>query len=345
MCHDLRAPIHGADRAERDAEGRLFSLLSLPGALQQAALRACERDYRHVVAYARHWHAEQKRGSEAYADAAGVDHDARPPRPVELAPWSPSSDASALVLEVPQVSSNTLRHQILRGPGTRHLFAALDLPWGFAGDGSLPLGAEAVFANGGNIRSGSKQPSDPFGLAWEARRAHPLLDLLGGVTDSFDLGESRAKVAGWLVCREFGPALLGTPAESLPAASVSAFDLLDDVTATRQATDMGVGQMIYSFETLCAGAQVFCRLSLSPFTDRRTVGALAAALSRFTADGAVIGGQSARGHGWMRAEVVAAPPGMAECCAEYEAYLAENRDALRQGLMEGTLGARVKVVS
>lgn len=339
ITHDLQCPI-----APADADPALLELFALPGALQSAVLRACVREYRSLVMLARYWHGEAKAQSEAYAEKAGREMS----RESVVVPLSAASllgeGSDALALEIPAVSSNTLRHQMVRAPGWRHMAAALSLPWGFAGDGSIPVGAEAIFENGGNIRAGAKQAGDPFGLAWEVRRTFPLLDLLGGVTDSFVLGEGRLKVAGWLVCRENREALAGTLAQDLPMAGVSAFDLLDDQTHTRQATERGAGQMIYNFETLSPGTHVYCRLVLSPFTDRRSAGALAAALSQFAADGALVGGQSARGYGWMRAEALSTDPDMAVCQREYEAYLSERRDELRAALESGTLGSRQKIV-
>ena len=114
--------------------------------------------------------------------------------------------------------------------------------------------------------------------------------------------------------------------------------MLDDVTATRQATEQGVGQMIYNFETLCAGVQILVRLSLAPGTRTLTRGALAAALTTYTELGPLVGGQSARGFGHGRAEVLRAIPGQETAQEAYESYLAENQEALRAALRDGTLG-------
>lgn len=345
LCHDLQVSVSGSVD-----DLKLLRLMAYSGALAEGALRACQKDYRQAVMLARLWHTEGKLASEQYARAAGKEAATEAPEVVNILAGdkSPGDSASVSIINVPAISANSLRHQVVRGPGTRHLFATLGIPYGFAGDGVLPLGAEAIFANGGNIRAGSKQPSDPFGLAWEIRRAHPLLDLIGGVTDSFDIGESRLKVAGWLVCEENRNALIGTAAEGRPNVDLSAFDLLDDVTATRQATERGSGQMIYNYETLCPGTEVLCRLVLPSQTDRRTVGALAASIDAFLADGATIGGQGSRGFGWMQGRLLTDPVALANlgtCKEEYLQYLADNRETLREGLEAGTLGARAKVVS
>ena len=219
----------------------------------------------------------------------------------------------------------------MRRPGWLHLSGALGLPETDPGMGTLPGGVEALLVNGGNIAAGAKQPANPHGLAAEIRRAYPLLDLLGGVTDSFDLGESRLEVASWIVCREYREALAGTIAEDLPEASVSVFDLMDDVGQTRQATERGVGQMIMSFEALAARAVIYCRYTLMPYTGALTESALAAALALPVH----IGGGSARGYGHMREIGRRAPDGFSPMA--YEAYLSENAERLRDGLMDGTL--------
>ncbi len=338
LVDSMQVGIHGG---ERDCE--LLTLLAVPAGLQQLVLRVLAKDYRSIIALARLWHSEAKMRSPEYAAKTG-----RPPvEASQILSWDASAlDAGggkALVAELPAVSANSLRHQLVREPLWLHLQRHLGIEGSWPGRGPLPAGVEAIFENGGNIEAGAKQPSNVHGLAWRIREAYPPLDLLGGVTDSFDLGEGRLKVAGWLVCAENREALRGSPAYDYPAASVSVFEMLDDVTHTRQASGTGLGQMIYSFEVLCPGTQILCRLTLSPHTPRLSHGALQAALKWYM-DRQIVGGQSARGYGWCRAEALRIPP---DCdgqeASEYEAYLAEHRDELLQGLVDGTLcsGARV----
>lgn len=341
LTHRLQTPLAGG-ASDRD----LLGLFALPAALQRATLRACQAGTQSAVMLGRAWHGEAKAQSGAYADKAKRAQAAPSALLAEgvLTPWAGAS-AGLVVLEVPAVSGNSLRHVAVRGPGWRHLADRLGLRHGRAGTGEISSGAEAVFANGGNIAAGAKQPSDPFGLSAEVRAAHPLLDLVGGVTDSFDLGESRVKVSGWLVCRENKAALVGTPGEGLEALGVSAYDLLDDVTETRQATERGEGQMIHSFETLCAGTQILLRLSLPRWTHPLTQGALAAAVETYLGELPIVGGQKARGYGLVSGQMLSSWDGWEERLPEYERYLDDNRDALREGLVSGTLGARAVVVT
>jgi len=256
------------------------------------------------------------------------------------------STARYTAVEMPAVSANSLRHQVVREPAMRQLFTALELAEAIPGEGPLPASVEALFVNGGNISAGAKQPGNANALANRARAMYPVLDLLGGVTDSFDIGESRLRVSGWLVCRENAAALRNSRAADLPMATVSAFDMMDDVTMTRQASPQGLGQMIASFETLAAGVQVLCRLVLDPWTAVTTRGALLGAAERFLMDHGTIGGQAARGYGNVTGEWLEELTDNDRSCAEaYEAYLAEHHDELRQGLIDGTLGTGVQVLS
>jgi hypothetical protein len=340
LADSLRVPIHSGDR-----DLILAQFWSLPRGVQEMSLRVLAREHRSVVTIARLWHTQSKLASAEYATAAGaaqagpmttLSYDARdlPSLPEGIGP-----------VDVPAVTGNTVRHQLVREPGWLHMATVLGLEAGSPGEGPLPIGVEALFVNGGNIRAGAKQPSNPFLLSVEARRHYPLLDLLGGVGDSFDLGESRLDVAAWLVCRENREALEGSPAADLPAARLSAFDMLDEVTHTRQATGAGVGQMIYTFETLCTGAQVLVRLSQPPWTRRLTRGALACALMTYEEGSRTVGGQSARGFGWCGMERLRTPEDESELARLYEEYLIQNRDALREGLVDGTLCTSGRVVS
>lgn len=336
----MQVPIHGGD-----GDAKLLGLLTVSPGLQQQVLRVLVDDYRSVVSLARLWHTTDKQRSEEYAARAGVEQAGKLVGLTFDATALAAPESGSQVVEVPTVTGNSLRHQVVREPAYWHLMAALGLAEAMPGQGPVPPGVEAIFYNGGNIEAGAKQPSNSFALAWRARARYPSLDLLGGVTDSFDLGESRLRVAAWLVCRENRHALAESDAADLPAASVSVFDLLDEVTMTRHAGRVGVGQMIMTFETLCPGAQVLCRLSLAPWTPALTRGALEAAVHAYLADDSTIGGQAARGFGCVQGDLLSQPEDYHDCAGAYEAYLAANRDELRQGLIDGTLGTGVRILT
>lgn len=326
LCRDLRLPIHsgGNDTA-------LIAFYSLPVGLQQDVLALMVREYRSVVTLARAWHTIGKTTDDFYASAIGSETQS-----LVVASFDAANIGSAahniVPLEVPVVSANSLRHQVIREPAWFHLVKALELS-------SVLPGIEALFVNGGNIRQGAKSPSNSADLARIIRGTYPPLDLLGGCCDSFDLGEGRLSVAGWIVCRENANALTGTEAEYLPLANVSVFDILDDVTHTRQATEAGLGQMIWNFETLATGLNIIVRLSLHPFTSSLSRSALFAAIEQFR-QYPTIAGQAARGFGWCEANWL---DDGGHDAAEYEAYLVENREALIAGIESGKLGTAAQV--
>lgn len=337
LCNAMLTPVHDSGDDES-----LLQFFALPMPFQQAMLRIAVHDHGSILAVARYWHSQAKLASERYAEAVGKPM-------IEMVTAEPQGlpkQMNRAVVEMPEVSGNTLRHQAVRKPGWIHLCQVLGIEQStLPGGGILPPGVEAIFVNGGNIRKGAKQPGDPYGLAWQIRDAFPLLDLLGGVTDSFDLGESRLKVSAWLLCAENREYLQDSPACLLPACEVSVYDLLDDVTETRQASPRGVGQMIRNFETLCAGTQMVLRLVLEPFTPQLTQGALAAAVQTYLEGCPVIGGQSARGYGHLQGQWLVEMPGADGARALYDEYLGEHRAGLLEAMTDGTMGTNQRVLS
>lgn len=326
LCHDLRLPIHGGAN-----DVSLLAFYALPRGLQQDMLSLMVREYRSVVTLARAWHSIGKLASDFYANAVGAETQTLVAMDFDAGQFGGELH-EVIPLDVPAVSANSLRHQVVREPGWVHLVGALGLT-------DVPPGVEALFVNGGNIRAGVKQPTNAAQLALAIRQGYPLLDLLGGNCDSFDLGEGRLSVAGWVVCQENMDVIEGTPAEYLPLASVSIFDMLDDVTHTRQATESGLGQMIWNFETLAKGLNILVRLSLHPFTSDVTRAALVAAVGQFR-EHPTIAGQSARGFGWCRADWLGDVRPDAQ---PYEEYMEANRDALVVGIASRQLGTGTQI--
>lgn len=331
MCRNLDVPIHGQAH-----DVALFDLLSVPLGTQQQVLKRLAADYRSVVSIARLWHTTAKLESDDYAAAVGKEAIIQPKQTMAFEESRVVADS--LVAEIPAVSANSLRHQMVREPAWMHLMQTLNLDAAEPGQGPVPAGVEAVFYNGGNIEAGAKQPSNVYALAHQIRQTFPSLDLLGGVVDSFDLGESRLQMSAWLVCAENRDALVGSDAYDLPNARVSVFDMMDDVTLTRQAGRVGLGQMIWSFETLATGAQVLARMTVVPQTNRLTHGALVAALDWFLCEDGTIGGQAARGFGHCAGDLLSAPPEAEALASEYEDYLGMRRDELIAALTSGKMG-------
>ncbi len=321
----------GTHAAKWDNEIALF--WSLPPSVQYQVLQIMTEQYRMVTTLARVWHTANKEQNEEYADKSGNIFNPEPWRTPHFDVSGMPDAVPEIVLEVPAISVNSLRHQLVREPAFMHLCDALGIKPSARGEGEFPIHAESIFYNGGNIKAGATQPRNAFFLAGEIRKAYPSLDLLGGTTASFDLGESKLKVSAWVVCQENKDAL----PESLrntPQANTSVFDMLDNVTRTRQATPNGEGQMIYNYEVLVKGTQIYVELTLTPYTGNMTEGALSTAIDYYQLNDNVVGGQSARGHGHVSLDWISDKPGHAE---SYNEYLESEHDKLLGGITDGTL--------
>lgn len=228
---------------------------------------------------------------------------------------------------VPAVSENALRSVLFRGPLADDLVTRLGIT-----RGELPQAVMNLLWSGGSMASGAKAPGDEIALGHQVKSLYPMLDLLGGAVDGFILPRSRLRLAAWLVSREYVPALRFVAPELVDeAAAVSAYDMLGDETRTRGTGSESAGnQMIYTYETLAAGAKIVLELTLDPHTPPATEAALAAALSHW--DG-YIGGQGRQGRGRM----VTLSSTLGES-ALYDAHMQAHVDALRTGLVDGTLG-------
>jgi hypothetical protein len=228
---------------------------------------------------------------------------------------------------VPSISENALRSVIFRYPLHDHLLRALEIE-----RGQVPQSVVNLLFSGGSMASGAKAPTNEIELGHKVKRLYPSIDLLGGAVDAFILPRSRMRLAAWLVAREYLPALrLVAPELADEAAGVSAYDMLTEETRTRGTGSESSGnQMLYTYETLASGAKLLLEVSLDPHTPAATAAAVAHAISCW--DG-YIGGQGRQGRGRM--EVVRANLGSADA---YLAHIEAHRDAMREGLVTGTLG-------
>lgn len=343
LCQQMGVGMHSAG-----IDGRLGVLFGVPKGLGMLVLRACVEHSRTTVMVARTWSTLTKGQSAAYAEAAGMTQVEAGSTVLDFKAASiEMGSGSAQVVEAPCVSANGIRRVMVRNPAWYHLARHLGIEAASPGSGDVPPGVEAIFVNGGNIQAGAKQEQNSYALSAELRKLYPSLDLLGGVCDSFDIGASLVRVNASIVSRETKDlGSLSEKAGALPSASVSIFDMIDDVTHTRQA-HKGHGQMIYSFETLLKGAQIEVRIDVDPFTQEKTLGALHCALSEYMGGAPVAGGQSARGFGSMSVEVLESPEGVGvEAAAQaYEDYLVSHREALLDGMVTGKMGTPKKVLS
>lgn len=329
LCATLNVPI-----PPQKYDAAIAEFWTLPAGTQQQVLRVLSLDYRSIVQLARYWHTKAKATDAGYAERAGIE---ALPDVFVLAELSDAKKEPPPIYEAPGVSANSVRHELVRQPAWLHLADRLGLDADSPGKGPVPEGIESMFDDGGNIAAGAKQPSNVHRLANTIRETYPSLDLIGGVTDTFVLGEGQLQLASYLVCRENREAL-GMAAD-LPLADVSVFDMLDDVTLTHQAASKELGKMIFSFETLAAGAQILCRFTIKPQTNILTHGALLTAIDWWQQHDGTICGQSARGFGVCDSQWLMQPDGFeGDPAQEYEDYIELNKTSLVAGLMDGTLG-------
>lgn len=330
---------------------------SLPPTVQYQVLIALASNHASLVAVARLWHTANKGQSEEYAKASGREFAPEEWRTAHFDVRALGDTPRVTRVALPHISANSVRHQV-RASAWLDLAERLGLPGEYPGTGELKQGVESLFDNGGNILSGATVPpggvehlaamflsggfkdggssesSKAFYYAMQIQALYPTLDLLGGVSNAFGLNPSRLRVMTALVCRENQEAL---PAElaDLPEADLGAMEYLDEETHTRQAV-MGAGQMIYTGGVLIPGVKLAVRLALVPFTPILTEGALMTAVDYYAARMSYLGGQAARGYGHMALDWVT-PPNVAAGAA-YRAYVSDNADALRAGLLDGSLG-------
>jgi len=168
---------------------------------------------------------------------------------------------------VPSISENALRAVLFRNPLHDDLLSRLAI-----GRGDLPQSVVNLLFSGGNMAAGSKAPGDEMTLGHQVKRLYPSLDLLGGAVDGFILPRSRLRMAAWLVAREYAPALrLIAPDLVAEAEGISAYDMLTEETRTRgTGAESDGNQMLYTYETLAAGAKLLVEVSIDMHTPDAT---------------------------------------------------------------------------
>jgi len=245
--------------------------------------------------------------------------------------------AEAIVMPVPSISGNALRHCLIREPGANRLIQSLGLePYTDRAGEHLGLGITRFLYGGGQLAAKAKAPSASDIYEAQIRSAYPIVDAVGGSTDSWLMAESACKVAGWVVCEENNVA---TQAIAGVESKVSIFDYLSEETKTRTGIggkDKESGQMIFSYETLAAGLPLIVEILFNPFTQPLTIGAVWQAVHDWADEGGIVGGRSQIGHSRFAMEVLQGSYGLQG--KAYLDYLESERDSLRPGLLDATMG-------
>lgn len=239
---------------------------------------------------------------------------------------------NGLPARVPAISENSLRSTIFREPLADHLVQMLDIE-----PGTLPQSVMNLLYAGGNLGAGAKAPAQEQALGTSIRSLYPSIDLLGGAVDVFILPRAALRVACWLVAEEYAGILHHVAPELEDEARlVSAFDMLGEETRTRGTGANSDGnQMLYTYETLAAGAKILVEVTVDGTASPATLGAAAHALSCW--DG-YIGGQGRQGRGRMSVISSNLPDSM-----PYLDHLVGHADAMRDGLLDGTFGTGVQL--
>lgn len=274
-----------------------------------------------------------------------------------VAPTETSAEISVSV-PVPTHSGNDIRHDLrwamgmhmLRILGIRHedmqktllggdnplVDSAIGAFWA-----SLPKSVQGLLENAGAIAQGAKEPATAFALAQQIKSNYPGWGAFSGSTSTFIMGAGNLEsVSCFFVGKENNAAL----EEFGLSTDTSVSDMLDQWGLTRHAVRSDGSPMPTTFEVMQAGAQMVVRLQISPYTTDLELGAIGAAIRTFQELSGTIGGKAARGFGRVKVTPLRVNEDLMDYCIEkYEAYLNDNSDKLREGLLKGTLGTNTVV--
>lgn len=331
LCKSM---LTGVQQSKFDAD---FLKIAGAAANPSAVMDAIRTQPEIVLTIARHWAQNTKSDEGLFAQE----------RKLDFAPEPESADGMRIA-EVPAYSGNALRHVTVRRPGYLNAMNYLGIPSGLPQDnesGILPA-VEALFANGGNLEK-KDNGSNQFHDGTIIKNNYPILNLLGGCTNNWDLGESKLKPSIHLICRE-NRNILDESLLELDNASISAFDMLDGITQTRTA-HKGVGQMIYNFETLAKGSQFVINFTIHHDVNNEkltnlTLGSFYDALQSW-AENPSLGGKASEGFGQCNMQWVNPAANVYDLSQAYRDYMTSNKDDLAAWLRDGTLGTGKKVIS
>jgi hypothetical protein len=326
---------------------RMSAFFMLPRSIQGQVVNAITKKLELIVMGARLVADTFKATNAEYAKAASMEL-------FQAQTYTPTQEQitelcrpkqEAIVVPVPSLSGNSLRHCMMREPGSNRLISELGLiPYTNQNEdlGSmLSVGITRLLYGGGQLAAKAKAPSSADLLEATLREKYPILDALGGSVDSFLMAESCTKISAWILCEENNEA---TQAIAGQSSSVSIFDYLEDTTRTRSGIggkDKDSGQMIFNFESLAAGLPVIVEVMFNPFTRPIVIGSIYQALLDWQVSGGVLGGRSGSGFGKFGMEVLCGD--YSQNAEDYLSYLQANKEDLAKGLSDRTLGTKVEL--
>jgi len=321
---------------------KMSAFFMLPYSIQGQAIGAIARKLELTVMGSRLVADSIKQTSVKYTEASNLELFAKTgyePTPKQIAELTQPKQ-EAVIVPIPALSGNSLRHCILREPGANRLLGELGLaPYSDQNiENIIPIGVTRFLYAGGQMAAKSKAPNSSDLLEAEVRERYPLIDALGGSTDSFIFGEAACKIASWVICKENN---FATEAIANITSNISIYDYIEETTRTRSGLggkDKESGQMIFSYETLAAGLPVLVEVTFNPFTRPLTKGSIISAIHDW--DG-ILGGRSDVGHGKFSFDWL-------DNCFDsdgndYMEYLRANKEELANGLLDGSFGTKTKL--
>ena len=231
---------------------------------------------------------------------------------------------------IPTLSENSVRSVIFRKTLAEDLLIKLNVS-------GLPKTVVNLLFSGGNLLSGAKSSGREFELGRSVMHNYPSLELLSGAVDSFILPESKLRPCLFPITKEYTRFLEKVaPSEVVEESkNISVFDLIQEETRTRGTSDESEGnQMLFTYETLSSGSKFFVLCYLNYGVTDLCESSFFYAIKNWPG---YFGGQSRQGRGLMSISEI-------DFCNNgqlYADYIEENKEGLKSGLEDGTLGTGV----
>lgn len=316
---DLADAVQVGGRGADDRD--LLLLLGMPHALAGHVRTTLQDETETTIVFARAWHDEEKLMDAGYAEKAGKTHNRGGHAEAAFLVSDLPAPTPTVIRTVPHFSSNALRHEV-RDAAQHHLKHRVGIA-----DWTIPSLSQ-LMQNGGGIESGATIPADEVALGLAVQQAYPSLALLGGATGQFLLPASYMSIPNWLVCTE-NRAILARY-------GITPYHPAEAQIAVMTHVRGGDDKMPHAAEVLVQGSQILAEYALAYGAPVLCAGALAAALTWWHDHAPTLGGVAAQGFGHITFDLPT-DPAFVEARDAYEAYLADNQERLRAGLLDGML--------
>ena len=244
------------------------------------------------------------------------------------------------VRKVPKLSGNAIRHRMIRAPGAEYLIEALDLA------GQLNRDTMNLLYHGGLKRVAAQLAS--LQRIADMQRLFPLLDLLGCCLPEDIVEGKLAAMQAMLVCSENMNRIQSIvpgdwkAGDGIANASsfVSRWQYVrgklpkSELSETLDEGDTDDSKMMpFSGTCVMPGAVWLHGFVIGSRATQLHYGCLIHCLRRWQASGAMIGGQSSRGHGILDMQLQSCDWDQDESAAMYEQHVTDNAVECREWLL------------